>query len=266
MNKLFVELSELAVAGDDYNKSFDNMKVLITDPMITVEQKGIEPFPIQSHSNFFATTNHDFTVRMSESDRRWACFETSSKYRGNWEYFDKLHELIRNEDEEESDEVGNHFYTYLLRYEDRVNLRSIPMTPLKQSMIETSMNSVALFIKELPYSGFDEGVLVKVGGVWVCKNSELYAQYLAWCITNHQKSFKDNVFHKNIPKHMVIKKGRGSEPIKIRGKSGGAKQTEYNRFNYTQIQFSFEIDDDGKFILDNVEIDDVDEKTGDTQN
>ena len=266
MNKLFVELSELAVAGDDYNKSFDNMKVLITDPMITVEQKGIEPFPIQSHSNFFATTNHDFTVRMSESDRRWACFETSSKYRGNWEYFDKLHELIRNEDEEESDEVGNHFYTYLLRYEDRVNLRSIPMTPLKQSMIETSMNSVVLFIKEIPYSGFDEGVLVKVGGEWVCKNSELYAQYLAWCITNHQKSFKDNVFYKNIPKHMVIKKGRGSEPIKIRGKSGGAKQTEYNRFNYTQIQFSFEIDDDGKFILDNVEIDDVDEKTGDTQN
>jgi hypothetical protein len=254
MNKLFVELSELAVAGDDYNKSFDNMKVLITDPMITVEQKGIEPFPIQSHSNFFATTNHDFTVRMSESDRRWACFETSSKYRGNWEYFDKLHELIRNEDDSISDEVGNHFYTYLLKYEDRVNLRSIPMTPLKQSMIETSMNSVALFIKELPYAGFDEGVLVKVGGVWVCKNSELYAQYLAWCITNHQKSFKDNVFHKNIPKHMVIKKGRGREPFQFRSK------TEYNRFNYTQIDFNFEIDDNGKFILDNVEIDDVDKE------
>ena len=152
----------------------------------------------------------------------------------------------------------NHFYTFLLKYENGVNLRNIPMTQLKQSMIDTSMNSVALFIKELPYSGFDEGVLVKIDGNWVCKNSELYAQYLAWCIKNSQKSFKDNIFHKNIPKHMFVKKGKGREPLKV------GKQTEYIRFNYTQIDFNFEIDDNGKFILDNVEIDDVDKKTGDT--
>jgi hypothetical protein len=255
LNKLFCELSELAVASDDYNKSFDNMKVLITDPMITIEQKGIEPFNIQSHTNFFATTNHDFTVRMSESDRRWACFETSSKYRGNWEYFDKLHELIRNDDESISDEVGRHFYTYLLKYEDRVNLRSIPMTPLKQSMIDTSLNSAALFIKELPYAGFDRGILVKVDGNWVCKNEDLYSQYLAWCATNNQKSFKDNIFFKNIPKDMFVKKGYGRKKIEnLDGK------TTYKRFHYTQLKFDFEIDNNGKFILDDVKVDDVDEE------
>ena len=254
MNKLFVELSELAVAGDEYNTAFDAMKVLITDPMITVEQKGIEPFNIQSHTNFFATTNHDFTVRMSESDRRWAAFETNSKYRGNWQYFDKLHELIRNEDDSISDEVGRHFYTYLLRYEDKVNLRSIPMTPLKQSMIETSMNSVALFIKELPYSGFDKGILVKVEGEWVCKNEDLYSSYIAWCATNNQKSFKDNIFFKNIPKDMCVKKGYGRKKSEnLDGK------TTYKRFHYTQLKFEYEIDDDGKFILDDVKVDDVDD-------
>ena len=254
MNKLFVELSELAVAGDEYNTAFDAMKVLITDPMITVEQKGIEPFNIQSHTNFFATTNHDFTVRMSESDRRWAAFETNSKYRGNWEYFDKLHELIRNEDDSISDEVGRHFYTYLLRYEDKVNLRSIPMTPLKQSMIETSMNSVALFIKELPYAGFDRSILVKVDGNWVCKNEDLYCQYLAWCATNNQKSFKDNIFFKNIPKDMCVKKGYGRK----KSENLDGKIT-YKRFHYTELKFEYEIDDDGKFILDDVKVDDVDE-------
>jgi phage/plasmid-associated DNA primase len=128
------------------------------------------------------------------------------------------------------------------------------MTPLKQSMIETSMNSVALFIKELPYAGFDRGILVKVEGNWVCKNEDLYCQYLAWCATNNQKSFKDNIFFKNIPKDMCVKKGYGRKKSEnLDGK------TTYKRFHYTQLKFEYEIGDDGKFILDDVKVDDVDE-------
>ena len=186
MSKIFCKVDELSiVSADSFSSTFDKMKSLITDRHIQIEKKGMEHIMIDNHINFIMTTNHRHTVKIEADDRRYACFEVGEKYKQNTDYFADFMDTLDN------DEAGNHIFTYFKNYPDdeMVNLRKIPMTNIKEEMLELSKSSVVRFV-ECMNEELDESVLYD----WVGKDGEkavsvdnFYSLFLNWCTTNGEK-------------------------------------------------------------------------------
>ncbi len=142
MDKCFIACNEVN-SRENFHVSFDTLKALISDYTMSVEKKGVdmgESYP--NFLNLMMTTNNPDSVRMGRSDGRYACFEASPVHRGNREYFDKLYQACNQE-------TANHFFTYICQLPRTRNLRDIPMTRLRQEMIDNSKNSVELFCDEI---------------------------------------------------------------------------------------------------------------------
>jgi hypothetical protein len=143
MDKCFIACNEVN-SRENWNVSFDTLKAIISDPTISVEMKGKDM--MESYNNFInmiATTNHEFgSVKMSQHDGRYACMEVSPVHKGNRAYFDRLHEACTQEN-------ANHFYTFICQLPRTRNLRDIPMTHLRQQMMNDGKNSVELFCEEI---------------------------------------------------------------------------------------------------------------------
>ena len=133
MGKLFANVNELSVVdGDNFNASFDKMKSLITDRHLQIEKKGLEHMKIDNFINFIMTRNHKYTVKIERDDRRYDCFEVSEKFKQDTGYFADYMDTLDN------DNAGNHIFTFFKRYpkDEMVNLRKIPMTEMKQDMLD----------------------------------------------------------------------------------------------------------------------------------
>jgi len=206
-SKLFINANELSlVDSETFNAAFDRMKSLITDPFVQIEKKGIEHIQIDNHCNFICTTNHVHTIKLEADDRRYAVFETSGRYAKNYDYFDKLVYVMQDCGEE----AGNSFYQYMLNYpeSEMVNLRNIPMTKVKQDMINMSKINPVRFMEEIHdivedaqlYDGVIEGKNV------ITKNN-LFAHYTAWCEFTGEKKYVQNRFWKVIDK-FIDEEGR----------------------------------------------------------
>ena len=190
MSKVFCKVDELsAVDGDSFNACFDKMKSLITDRHIQIEKKGMEHIMIDNHINFIMTTNHRHTVKIEGDDRRYACFSVSDKYKQDNGYFADFMDVLDN------DYAGDHIYSYFKNYptEDMVNLRKIPMTEIKQEMLELSKSSVQRFVGCMN-DELEQTCLYD----WVGKDGEkaisalnFYSHYKGWCLNNGEKSWSN---------------------------------------------------------------------------
>ena len=77
-----VFLDEAMFGGS--RKSVGVIKTRITEPFITIEQKGVDAFRIANHMIFIAASNEASAVAADIGDRRWQIFEgTFSKLVGH---------------------------------------------------------------------------------------------------------------------------------------------------------------------------------------
>jgi len=95
--KLIVILDEALFEGD--RKSQDAIKSLVTEPVISIEQKHQPSRQVASFHRFVATTNHQQFTQLEKTDRRYCFFGVSSKYRGDGNYFDQLAKHIEDDGE-----------------------------------------------------------------------------------------------------------------------------------------------------------------------
>jgi len=197
--KLLVNVNELSYVNDQYSSVFDKLKPLITDDTMLIELKGLESYEIENHSNFIFTTNHEFTLKLEQNDRRYACFSCNDKYIYNREYFNNLYSQINQE-------TGDHFFTYMLNYESDIDLRNIPATELRMDMINRSKNSVEYFIECLLDPDNDE---LRQGEIFkfdkkqrkYITNRNLFHCYICFCELEHiSKKFNQQTFIKIVNK------------------------------------------------------------------
>jgi phage/plasmid-associated DNA primase len=71
------------------------VKGLITDPMMTINQKGVNQFKIKSYHRFIAFTNKDDPIKTSGDDRRNFIIRSSDELIPKTEYQNNLKELSR---------------------------------------------------------------------------------------------------------------------------------------------------------------------------
>ena len=224
MSKIFCccnELSTISDTGSNWHAGFDSMKNLITDKLISVEKKGLEHIMIENHINFMGTTNNPNAIKVEKGDRRYACFEVSNKYKGDYEYFDKLGESMKL--------GGNDFLTYMTEIypkEDLVNLRKIPTTQFRKNLMENSKTPVDRFIDDLLSDDYtmDERKWISKEEKEISKKG-LYEEYLFWCGENGEKDKAKHIFFRNISKDRLA-----IDLSKNLSKSINGKRIKYVKF------------------------------------
>jgi hypothetical protein len=168
-----VNLNELS--KKDTIDSEGKMKALITDPRISINNKGVNQFEIPSYHRFIITTNKEEPVNTTKDDRRKLIVRCSDELCGNTEYFSKFNDFV------ESINVVKTCYEYFkaLPDLDTFNQVQIPQTEYKKDMAQLSVSPIELWLKHfvsLPIVD-DEVILNK-------KTSSLYELYKSWCETN----------------------------------------------------------------------------------
>ena len=195
-NKLFVCIKEMATLKEEYHKMFDKFKSLITDSTINLEQKGIDIITLNNIANYIITTNNDFSIKIEESDRRYAVFKCSEKYINNREYFNALADAL-NQD------TANHLFTYLKRYKININLRNIPESEYKKEIQEMSLSSSLRFLKAIKRRE------VEPVGYPDIKGQELFNSYSGWCKCNNEKPCSGTAFGRQIKDYIEKRKTMG---------------------------------------------------------
>ena len=139
-NCILCIVNEISIKSyQDYNLIKDR----ITSPTRRLRKLYFDAIEIADHTNYVGTSNDMFkSIRVERGDARTAVFEINPKYKNNYKYFDKILECF-------NEEAGQIFYRYLFHYKITRQLRDIPNTRIRSSMIDSNTNSLEEFLSEL---------------------------------------------------------------------------------------------------------------------
>lgn len=199
-------MNEAASTREDFRNNFDKLKTIITDPVIDIEPKGLDHYDVKNLGNYIIVSNHRDSVVIENDDRRYQVLECSSIYANNTEYFTKVRKILQLRiGDEQKMEAANSFYTYLMNYNDKVDLFKIINTPLREEMKERSLPNTVKFIlehkKKLDNLKYDIGM----EHLYNIRASDLYEQYKTWATNNTEKIATNTKFGMDI-KNYVNKK------------------------------------------------------------
>lgn len=185
INRRMVVINEAnKCISEEQKANFDTLKDYITEPTIPIEPKFENPDKRRDYICWFLISNHDDSLFLEDSDRRFCVIKTSSCHKQDIDYFAHLDELCRNQ------ETANMFVTYIKRYETTFKdlTKSMPKTKIRQEIINSSKENpevfIDYFIKELENKKETLEKEIK-GEVLVLQTkyvaSALHANYKTWC-------------------------------------------------------------------------------------
>ena len=218
LGKKLIIVNEASSAKDTFISNFDDLKDKISEKLMMIEPKGLDPYQVNNISSIIINSNHKNSLHLSATDRRFFCLDVSEEYVGNYEYFENFRKICYNQD------FADALYTYFINYDEKklVNVYNVPITNLKKEIIEVSISNSIRFINqliesilderfikwcesnktELPekmrksilYQQFCESYKSKKENIdkEKIKASDLYNQYKCWC-NNNGESAKKNI-------------------------------------------------------------------------
>jgi hypothetical protein len=118
------------------------LKSLITDNICTIVSKFVNEGSLENVSNFIFVSNNYLPIKIENGDRRYVIHKTSDACKNHFEYFDGLNKTITHD-------FFNMLYNCSLS-KDIIdfNARIIPITDIKNYMIESCKESWLLFFKD----------------------------------------------------------------------------------------------------------------------
>ena len=90
--KYVICMDEALFNGD--RRAADRLKSMVTESMVTIEQKYQPRRNIESFHRFFAASNHDHFGQVDPDDRRFTFLRVSEARRGDRSYFGQVHNAI----------------------------------------------------------------------------------------------------------------------------------------------------------------------------
>jgi hypothetical protein len=139
------------VGLQDMKKTVGKMKGLITDDVVTINEKNIKPYEIKTFHRFLITTNNEEPIVVTKDTRRNVIIRCSDELIGNKDYFIKINEIIEN------DKILREFYDYLMNIKDmdKFNKLPLPVTEYQKNLAELSVSVIEQFIKDWTIENFD---------------------------------------------------------------------------------------------------------------
>jgi phage/plasmid-associated DNA primase len=197
-------MNECASTRDEFRSSFDKLKSIITDPVIEIEPKGLNSYEAKNIGNYVIVSNHDDSVVIEDSDRRYQVLSCSDVYLNNTEYFGRVRKILQLDDDTVKD-AANSFYTYLMQYKDKVNLFQIIDSPMRQEMKNRSLPSTVRYIKE--YIETMNILKNEDADKWQylsnIKAVLLYQKYVEWAKESNEKIMSNTKFGTDIKNYVV---------------------------------------------------------------
>ena len=85
----------------EYHKTFDKIKDIIDNKMITIEPKGVNSFSVEDYNHLIINTNNNWPVKIEKSDRRYTILKCDDRYckdtPENLLYFTNLYRYIEGD-------------------------------------------------------------------------------------------------------------------------------------------------------------------------
>lgn len=177
----FVNLNELS--KKETMESENYLKALITDNNMTINNKGVAQYAIQSHHRFLGTTNNAEPITTSADDRRKLIIRSSDELKGNIDYFTNF----RNEIIDDDNAIAT-IYHYLMNINnmDRFHNIPLPKTEYHMDLQTLAVNPIENWLKEFTEENINEEE-VKI------KSSEIYHLFNAWLTENKIKYDVNNL-------------------------------------------------------------------------
>jgi hypothetical protein len=91
---VFLFLDEAFAAGGMREEG--RLKSIISEEMILIEPKYVQPFPVRNRLHIMMASNNDWVVPAGHGARRYAVFRAGDKYKDNWGYFAALKAEMEN--------------------------------------------------------------------------------------------------------------------------------------------------------------------------
>jgi phage/plasmid-associated DNA primase len=153
------------------------IKGLITDDILTINEKGKSQYDIKSYHRFIATTNNEEPLSTGNDDRRNLIIKCSDELCGNKEYFDKFYELIEDINSIKS------YYEYLKKIPEMNMFGKIPLpvTEYHAELKTMSEKAIERWIKDFTQENYNK-VDVRLTALsvydnfcdWITKNGSNY--------------------------------------------------------------------------------------------
>lgn len=140
-NTFLVNLDELS--RKESNECEGKIKGLITNPKMTINEKGIGQYNVISYHRFIGTTNHEDPFKTEKDDRRNWIVRASDELIGKVDYFNLMNKYL------EDVNVIKTCYEYFKSIPDMENFNKLkmPVTEYQQDMKETNISPIENWIK-----------------------------------------------------------------------------------------------------------------------
>jgi len=153
----------------------NKIKGLITDEEMTINDKGIQPFVIQSFHRFITPTNSFDPVKLEHDERRNMIIKMSDEFKKNWDYFKNFATTWDNEDSCLS------LYSYLMDVDiSNWNRWLIPHTEYHKQLVEFSRNPLDEFFEWFVGRACTEDLDVDDDGFITRYGSEIMTEFRLW--------------------------------------------------------------------------------------
>jgi len=197
-NKLLINFNETNWGGD--HKMEGKFKSLITDDMYKVELKGKDPYYINNLSNSVITSNKDWLVSMTKSDRRFNVMRCKNEKLSKDKYL-----KIRDTDLQ-------HLFNYFMnRNINNFDPSIYKKTEYAQEQIEMNYDSVQIF-----WNNFINDEYPIITKEKFMDKKELYDTYINETVASHSHKFNNVIFWKKIrklcPSAKFHKAGKNKQP------------------------------------------------------
>jgi hypothetical protein len=161
LGTFFQKLEEASATANKRN--CDKLKAMITSRSAIINDKGVKQYTVDAYPHFCMTTNNTAPVKMSETSRRFAIFNVSTKWVGNVGFWNETYALLEDEGTVAS------FYNYLAQKDiSMFNPTIIPQNDYVDTLKETSICSVKQFLKQwIPNEWTD--------------STAMHREYSSWC-------------------------------------------------------------------------------------
>jgi len=172
-NAFLVNLDELSKS--DTIKSMGIIKGLITQPTITINNKGVNKYVIPSYHRFIISTNSEDPIPTSDDDRRFIIIRCSDEKIGDKEYFKKLHDYVNDI------RVLRTLYNYF-KYErgDMITFinKEMPKTEYHNNLKEANKDIVLMFLED--FARLNDPVVENKDNILELSGKDIYNRFVVW--------------------------------------------------------------------------------------
>lgn len=167
-DSFFINLDELS--RKESMECEGKIKGLITNPRMTINEKGIKQYAIKSFHRFAGTTNNEDPIKTTKDDRRNLIINASNELIGNTEYFNKWNELMKDVN------FIKTCYEYFKGIPDMENFNKIPLpqTEYQNDMKDASISPIEMWIKDYVLEHYYETQIETFGSI-------LFELFKSWC-------------------------------------------------------------------------------------